>query len=437
MMEIFEIDRQLSPSALREGIRKSEPVVYNSNGNRSTSPRKLKQILKRVLPRVGVKRIADISFLAATDYPVYQSCRPNVFYHTRLGQNSGSQGKGPHKTQAFFSCAMETIEGYCAEPRNPVLIRASYDFLRRHQVVLDPRIYVPSEGQAAVAADEVIMWTPAYHVEMDCEVLVPAECVFFPFLPKIYKTEAHFPSSSNGLASGSTYLEAAIHGLYEVIERHYCHLLEEGKVKIEALHEEELGQIGIEETKAALRGEYELQLYCVEIPGIKNLPLVTCALVGNEMCFYGIGCSATVDISIDRAISEALQSQATRISGSREDIEQQTKITGVDSTFFGKTAQPERRTLRIAQYRRRVYDLKFKNLRDEFDFAVKWAGRLGYKNILLANLTRSSVGIPCVKVVVPEMSPNNETKGSSDFDLDLYMSCFFPNIRHVGHGGEK
>ena len=80
--------------------------------------------LEPVLPRIGVTRIGDISFLSPANYPVFQSCRPNVFGHACVGQNSGSQGKGPTRTQALVSCMMESIEQFCAEPRKPELVRA-------------------------------------------------------------------------------------------------------------------------------------------------------------------------------------------------------------------------------------------------------------------------------------------------------------------------
>jgi len=426
-MQKLELGYQHSVQSLRDGLKQSDKIVYHSNGNRAFSAKVFLNRVKPVLAKAGITRIGDISFLSATHYPVFQSCRPNIFYHTAIGQNTGSQGKGPHSEQATLSCMMEAIEGYCAEPRNSFLVRASYDFLRSHQVVLNPQKYVSSINAEKVQLDEPVMWTKAYHVQMDCEILIPAEVVFYPFLSKLYRTQPHFPSSTNGLASGATYLEATTHALYEVIERYYNHLFDLGKVQVEAIYEEELIQKGIEETKAAVRGEYELQLYSLEIPGIKNLPMIMCLLVGDQDTYYGMGCSARVDVSIDRAISEALQSQATVISGGREDLETD-EISLGQVPLFENTPQPEKRSLRIGHLRKRVYDRDFRSLRDEFQFLIRWLKNLGYEHTLIANLTRAGLDLPVVKVIIPDMDSIQTVQRSSQLDSQSLLKYQFPNI---------
>jgi YcaO-like protein with predicted kinase domain len=403
-----ELERQHSVECLREGLSRTEPIIYSVNGNRSRRGEVFLKHLEKLLPDLGITRIADISYLSPSNYPVFQSCRPNYLLHSYFGQNSGSQGKGPTRTQAKISCIMETLEGYCAEPRSPDLIRGTYAFLKQHHAAADPREFLRctvDDGTiiAPVEPTETLLWTPAYSVETDETVLIPAECVYFPFVTSLFNCRRIYPSTTNGLAAGATYLEAAIHGLYEVIERHYLASLHEGTLKLEALLGAELENVGVAETALSMAGELELQLYTLELPAIRNLPVIMCVLAGDETACLGYGCSSTIKISLDRAISEALQSYATRISGTREDM-----LEGGDGVprvtwIFAGTPQPRNRTLRLKDYRRRVHDKRFASLKQEFDFVVDWVHRLGCKKIFIANLTRGGVDVPTVKVVTPTL----------------------------------
>jgi YcaO-like protein with predicted kinase domain len=434
--QILEYDRQHSPFDLAQGLLREEKVLYSENGNRSISGKKFLQKIEKLAPRMGITRLADISFLFESRYPVYQSCRPNVNYHSRFGQNTGSQGKGPSPTQAKISCLMETIECYSQETRNPALIRASYDFLQAHHLVIDPLTFIqvgPPPGPS-----EPLMWTPALSVQTGKEVLIPAEMVFFPFLPQNYMTKEHFVSGTNGLASGATYLEATIHGLYELIERYYGYLFEEGKVKVEALFEDELDHPAVRQMKKnqADQEQFEVQLYSYEIEGIRNLPMVYCVLVSDDICYQGWGCSANLEISIDRAISEALQCWATTLSGSREDMEDISDDTPAQNPLpdrhavelFATIPQPEKRTLHIQNYRRRIHDKIFKNLRDEYRFILKWLKDLGFTEIYLANLTRAGIDIPVVKSIVLKMQMGKEYKHFVERKPEDLPRSLFPNI---------
>jgi ribosomal protein S12 methylthiotransferase accessory factor YcaO len=123
----------VSPENLAFFLRQSEPVVYSQNGNRSQTAARTWSFVSGNLRQIGVTRVADLSYLSPVSFPVMQTARPKLLGHTRLGQNSGSQGKGFDKRQALISSAMETIESYCLEPREKELIRNSYRFLRNAQ----------------------------------------------------------------------------------------------------------------------------------------------------------------------------------------------------------------------------------------------------------------------------------------------------------------
>jgi YcaO-like protein with predicted kinase domain len=394
-----ELGTPYGPRELLDGLRRDERVVYSQNGNRAVRGRALLDRLEALAPRLGITRVADISHLSPANYPVFQSCRPMIFSHPRFGQNSGAQGKGPSALQAKISCLMESIEGYCAEPKQALWIRGSYEFLKGQHAIADPRIFVSRFGTRP-RLREPLMWTPALALPARTTVLIPAETVFYPMFTGSYDTRQLFPSSSNGLASGATYLEACIHGIYEVIERCYEAGLETGRCAAEALFEHEVELPGLQAFAERIDHELELQLYALELEDRANGPVILCLLIGGGRVFSGWGCSLTLDISLSRAISEAFQGPATFTSGAREDM---SAAPPRRQPGLFKRGQPERRTLRLRDYRKRIIDRRFTSLNRELEMAIRWVERLGYSHIFIANLTRRGVDVPVVKVVVPGM----------------------------------
>lgn len=425
-----ELERQHTLNELKLALKQKEQVVYRENGNRHANGKTFLKKIEQIAPKIGVTRNADISYLGHAPYPVIQSCRPNYLTHSSFGQNSGAQGKGRNQTQATISCLMETIEGFCCEPRNPELIRASYDFLKDHKLVYDPRKFVRDRSLVAPNLKESFMWTPAYCLVSQLEVLVPAELIYFPFLAADYETRSLFPSGTNGLASGSTYLEATIHALYEVIERNYIFHFETGDIKIEALYDQEIEDVSLRQFKKQMANEYEVQFYALEHQQNKNLPCILCAVVSQGETHLGWGLSGTVDISISRAFSEALQSLAANISGTREDLasNETDGLSEGENDIFDKTPQPQKRTLRIKDYKKRVHDQIFKSLNEELDFILKWLRQRGCTNVFVANLTRVGVDVPVVKVVIPGFEvPQAYKVINTGTQLDVYKKKF-PNM---------
>lgn len=406
---------------LRDALERHEQIVYTNNGNRSTKPEAFLRRIMEVAPLAGMHRVADISRLAEASLPVFQSCRPNVFWHPITGQNSGAQGKGSTAIQAQISCVMETIEGFCQEPRSPRLIRGSYRYLSGQHVMLDPRHLELNDGAEPPRPEEPVMWTPAYSVELDREILVPAEIVYFPFLPSEYGVKSRFPAVTNGVAAGATYLEAVTHSLYEVIESYYIRCLQERLVDIEELDLRRLDSIDYGAVPEAIERLHHLRVYTVRLRGVRNLPMA-CAYIKSDytnVC-AGYGCAGDVETAVSRAISEAVQGLATAMSGSREDLpepyfppEEDGDEEGEDEDRQGEGSradEPRYVKRPIGEYRRVVEDEGFGDLRSEYEFIVGWLHELGFEKICIANLTRTGIDIPVVKALVPRMPPRTQHK---------------------------
>jgi YcaO-like protein with predicted kinase domain len=418
-----QIDSRQDINELLVALRAADRVRSDANGSRGVRPTTVLARLSTILPKIGVTRVADISHLSPLRFPVSQCARPRLCAHASIGQNTGGQGRGLRADHARISAIMESLEAFSAEPRNEELVRASYAFLSHAHRVVDPALYARSLDVAAPAEDAPIMWTRGVSLAARCPVMLPAQCVFFPFFPEDYDTRSYFPTSSNGLAAGSTYLEALVHALYEVIERHYWGSWQTGGATIEALDESAIDLPCLARLKEELPG-VELQLFAVMLPGIENVATVYCQLVGDSARFCGWGCQPSVDKAIEKAVSEAAQAIAVAASGTREDIERERLDQHDDDSahraFLEADARlPRYRTLRMRDFRERTVDRRFRTLRQELRFLVQWCLAAGFRDVLAANLTRVGVDVPVVRVVVPGMVPAVETRNVVEWTTPL------------------
>lgn len=405
---------QCSVHDLQEGLHRQEQIVYTHNGNRTLQPEQLLERIQRVAPLAGIQRIANISHLADSSFFVFQSCRPNLHWHSFSGQNTGAQGKGRTPVQAKISCMMEALEGFCEEPRSPRLIRGTYDYLRHQHLLLDPQHLELVAGVGPPAHDEPLVWTPAYSVELDTELWVPAEAVYFPFLPDDYQVQSWFPCVTVGVAAGATYLEAATHALYELIETYYQRCLQEKMVEIVEIDQDDLrlrDDIGL--VLPQVNEDYALRLYAARLPNVRNLPMALAYIIGADGKLYaGYGACADVPTAIGRAVSESVQAFVTVLSGTREDIPKKA-MAPVSERYDPNERSAQRRypVRTLSEYSKEVDERHFSDLRSEFDWIVEWLHEIGFHKVCIANLTRTGIDIPVVKALVPRMPPRNDHRG--------------------------
>jgi ribosomal protein S12 methylthiotransferase accessory factor len=163
--------------------------------------------------RVGIQAVRDVTAMDCLGVPIFVSER------RRPASTAYAFGRGRLPVEAEVSAYMEAIESCFSEPGfAPVETRQGRPAeLSGVRAGCDPILeFAPRLGCPA-DPDLTLLLARAEDVESGAAGWVPAELAFHPAPrgggPFLYG------SSSNGLASGNSVLEASIHALYELIER--------------------------------------------------------------------------------------------------------------------------------------------------------------------------------------------------------------------------
>src|SRR6185312_9887968 len=167
---------------------------------------------RAVLEAIGVTKVADVTDLDRVGIPNFMTVRP----HDRGPGLSYYNGKGRTVADAHAGALMEAIERHAGERYDGRIVRSSYYNLRDEHVCVDPlEIQAPLIG--GYSEDLLLEWASGFDLLGRRPIFVPLNCVVAPY--ESFACAPVFFSSTNGLASGNTRLEALCHALCEVVER--------------------------------------------------------------------------------------------------------------------------------------------------------------------------------------------------------------------------
>lgn len=268
-----------------------------------------------------ITRVADVTDLDYLGIPVAMAVRP-------LSESLAvSQGKGSTRTLAKISAAMESLETWHAENINLPRHRESH---RRSDLGYDVRAGFDSHLRRPMLRDEVLEYCPARGLVSGHETAAPTGLVRVSFARCDHSMNP-FGETSSGLASGNTATEAALHGIYEVFERDSTAGLE---------HSESRGiPVDLRSIEHPYcRGLIEKMLdagWGVELDTVSSrfgVPTFVAALSSPDypVKCAGAGTHGNWEIAAARALTEAIQTRLTGISGTRDDIPLVTVSPGAD-----------------------------------------------------------------------------------------------------------
>ena len=273
------------------------------------------ETLKRIEPlfsEMGITRIANVTGLDNIGIAVSVAIRP-------LSRSlSVSQGKGLTQVLADVSAAMETIEHYHSEyPPSPAFT-GSYDTLKQHYDLVDPKSLPPGSFPEGFELHSLTThWLRGTNLITNTPFYVPSYVCNLDTSITL-KERLAVACTSNGLASGNTMVEATLHAIYEAIERDAIATPELGnEIDIDTIDGPASGLIQ-QFKKAAI------SVHVWEQPTEVGIPVYRCTICAEGTLrglvpFGGFGAHLSRQIALCRALTEAAQSRLTIISGSRDD----------------------------------------------------------------------------------------------------------------------
>lgn len=398
-LAIIEKDAAPAPEAFT-GRTGAKAVLHGTHRERSLAS--TLQLAEGVLGAVGVSRVAQISGLDALDMPVYNTIRPLA----EPNNLTVTCGKGISDEAARASAAMEAVERHSGErgerhgvygTRSEVLSLARV--LHPTRLILDRR----HEWNESVSLE----WWPCRDLVRGDVVLVPAAAVFTPYklAPKL------IGGFSDGLASGNSITEAALHGAYELIERDSTALGESSHIACR-MDLDTLPEAVQPLLRTLDRLDIECMVMCFESEfGIPTFfaYLDDHAAANPWLINGGAGCHLDPGVAALRALTEAVQSRASVVSGGREDL---ARMAARREEYPRATAMLDHWRAMPATGRLQDYpDQSTPSTSTDLLSTVAAFTRGGMPAVLVTQLTRIAMPFAVCRTVVPGMEFHREEPG--------------------------
>ncbi len=347
------------------------------------------KLIQPYIQKAGITRIADLTYLDCFGVPVYTCIRPN-------SKNlSTSQGKGITHELAMCSAYMEAIEQYYAESE-VMENRATLSEL--NALFIHPAELIAGFIKASDISSIKFNWRNGYNLIDKNNYWVPVNYLSLDF-SQIHHHDGLFKRTSTGLASGNNYEEAVCHSLFEIIERNAMREFEkltlENKNKrlididsVNSLHNRNL----IEKITSQ-----NAEIIIFDIANQFDVPTYHCIIydtspfrnVGNHS---GSGTHFDKNIALSRAITEACQSRATLIAGSRDDINPQ--------IYQQKWRSSEAQY--VINFQDRV-SFNFSSFNEQLDNLLLRLVNLSYDKVIVVQYTEKNADICVVHCLVPRL----------------------------------
>ncbi|WP_164010138.1 YcaO-like family protein [Pyxidicoccus trucidator] len=385
---------------------------FRHGTHRVVSPGETVERVRRLMPALGITRIANVTGLDTLGIPVVMVTRPNA------RSLAVSQGKGLTLDAARASGLMESVEGYHAEHVSLPLKLATYNELRFREAVVDvaglPRLSV-----SLFHENWRMLWVEGLDLARGSPVWLPFDLVHTDFTLPLPTGSGAFLMSSNGLASGNHVLEATLHGLCEVVERDATALWHARGPRAQAPTRLDLDSVDDPACREALEkyARAGIAVGAWETTSDVGVPAFTCSIIDREpeplrpvAVAGGMGCHPSREVALLRALTEAAQSRLTRISGARDDLHRKAYEAARD----GVAAERLRTRLREEPVVRRFQDVPSQDgetLEEDLAWVMGQLVAVGLSQVVAVDLTKPEVGVPVVRVVVPGLEPTHEAPG--------------------------
>ena len=350
----------------------------------------------------GISEVTDITEFDILGVPVFVSVRPQA-----RGE-AFTFGKGLRPVDAEVGAYMEALEFYFAEPGIGDVsthwgsARDVAGHERADDAILD---FVPLL-QREVDLDGPLLLASVQDLESGAERAIPAELIYYP-APDV--GQSLFGSSTNGLASGNSVLEATIQALLELIERDIWsfEFVRNASKLVEATSlPDEVREIvrraeqnGLQLKVRTIHNDYGIPFFAAFVFDLNN--------PSRKTFNGGWACDLDRDRAVLRAVTEAAQSRVAFIHGGRK----------VPTTPQDQDAERVRRhMLGVSDPQQQVLltdipDLAVAGtLQQKLDALIAILRRVVQEPIYRVVFTPPDLPLQVVRVVVPLMENLKETR---------------------------
>ncbi|WJV53222.1 YcaO-like family protein [Prodigiosinella aquatilis] len=277
------------------------------------------KLAKSIALDMGVTRVTNVTWLDKIGIPVFAGIRP----YASKGSLNVHAGKGIKPNEAKIGAYMESIEFSLVDDihhADKIHLMKSADILASYNNLYSLSSFGIRLGEK-ISSDDDIYCVKGHDIINNIEVMIPAELVFHPFQHP-QKKYIYGGTTTNGLCSGNTSLEAIIHGICEVLERDvqsFNHI-QDKSLKVDISTEPESIRVlrhKIEEAGLILVLRKTINQF--------NLPFFSAYVLEKTNSAYisiadGFGLHPVAEIAAIRAVTEAVQSRLSHIHGGRDDI---------------------------------------------------------------------------------------------------------------------
>lgn len=405
------------------------PKLFTADGgHRSVTPEEtLERYGHHVSPLTGIAASLerhDLGDAGAVYVAGYNKVLENdTLRDLRLHFRSRSSGKGVTDAQARAGALCESIERYSGhfqghEPRRRATFRELGDAAidPRSCMLYSARQYDEREQWNARPSrfngvplrfddDVKVEWSPVWSLSRRRTRWLPTAWLYFGY-PQASE-ERWFHACSNGNAAGNSREEAIMHGFLELIERDALSIWWYNRLSRPGLDLDSFDEPFIRRMRARLC-ERERDLWALDLTCDTGIPVFGAfsrSLRNGRSIAMGFGAHVEPRLAMLRAVTELNQMLiwlppecGTRSEGAFRDPE---IVAWMQDASVENEAYLASRGTRVAtDFRYQALD----DLRDELEAFLRLIERLGLEMLVL-DQTRSEVGMPVVKVVVPGLRP--------------------------------
>jgi ribosomal protein S12 methylthiotransferase accessory factor len=388
------------------------PKAFRRGTHRAVAPEETFARVRRLMPVMGITRVADVTGLDRIGVPVAMAYRPNA------RSLAVSAGKGLDLAAAKTSALMESVEGWHAERILAPLLLASVNELRHTHRLADVA-QLPRVGGADLHDDLRLLWIEGHDLMAGAPAWLPFEVVHTNYTLPLPTGTGALLASSNGLASGNHLVEAVSHGLYELVERDALALWHARgggawagrRVDLATVDDpscasvlERFARAGIAVAVWDITSDAGIAAFRATILDADPSP------IRSHLPGLGSGCHPCRAVALLRALTEAAQTRLTLISGARDDMGVAHYIGSLDRAVYARI---------VAEMRAGRGDRSFADAPtfdgETLDADLAWAlERLraaGGAQVLAVDLTKPALGIAVARVVIPGLEGLSDAPG--------------------------